>query len=115
VSLHVERKMVGPRERSLADGTLERLGSGVLPVVARQLVRSGEPPLALGPVALVRLLPCKIETYENVDRNNLFFCRTFSCLCSVKYISKSTKGKISGKVTSVLSAVRLMKLAHGLC
>ena len=70
MSLHVERKMVGPREGPLADGTLEGLGSGVLPVVACQLVRSGEPPLALGPVALVRLLPCKTETYENVDRNN---------------------------------------------
>ena len=65
--------MIGPREGSLADGTLEGLGSGVLTVVASQLVRSGEPPLALGPVALVRLLPCKTETYENVDQNNLFF------------------------------------------
>jgi hypothetical protein len=73
VSLHVERKMVGPREGSLADGTLEGLGSGVLPIVARQLVRSGEPPLALWPVALVRLLPCKIEMYENVGRNYPFF------------------------------------------
>lgn len=65
--------MIGPREGSLADGTLEGFGSGVLTVVASQLVRSGEPPLALGPVALVRLLPCKTETYENVDQNNLFF------------------------------------------
>jgi len=72
VSLHVERKMVGPRERSLADGTLEGLGSGVLPVVARQLIRSGEPPLALRPVAFVRLLSCKTETYESVDRIKLF-------------------------------------------
>ena len=65
--------MVGPREGSLADGTLEGLGSGVFPVMACQLVRSGKPPFALGPVALVRLLPCKKETYENVGRNNLFF------------------------------------------
>ena len=59
----MERQMVGPREGSLADHALEGLGSGVLPVVASQLVRSGESPLALRPVTLVRLLPCKRETY----------------------------------------------------
>lgn len=53
----MQRKMVGSCEGSLADSTLEGLGSGVFPVVARQLVRSGKPPFALGPVALVRLLP----------------------------------------------------------
>jgi hypothetical protein len=86
--------MVGPRERSLADGTFEGLGSGVFPVMARQLVRSGKPPLALGPVALVRLLSCKKEWYENVDRNNVFFSRRFSRLHSLKYISRrATKEK----------------------
>ena len=81
--------MVGSCEGSLADSTLEGLGSGVFPVVARQLVRSGKPPFALGPVALVRLLPCKKkETYENVDRNIFFFLRIFSLYNFLKHLER---------------------------
>ena len=39
VSLHVEGKMVGACKRALAHLALEGLGTGVLPVVAGQLVR----------------------------------------------------------------------------
>lgn len=65
VPLHMQRKVVGSREGPLADRTLERLGSGVFPVVTCQLVRSGESPLALRPVALVRLLSCNNKPSEN--------------------------------------------------
>lgn len=54
--LHVQRKMVGASEGPLANLALEGLGAGVLPVVAGELVGAGEAPLALRPVALVRLL-----------------------------------------------------------
>ncbi len=39
VSLHVEGEMVRARERSLAHFALEGLGTGVLSIVAGQLVR----------------------------------------------------------------------------
>jgi hypothetical protein len=63
VALHVKGEVVAPGEGPLADGALEGLGAGVLPVVARELVAAGEPPLALRPLALVRLLTCNSPTY----------------------------------------------------
>ena len=39
VPLQVEGEMVGPGEAPITVGAFERLGSGVLPVVAGQLVR----------------------------------------------------------------------------
>lgn len=58
VTLGVEGQVVGPGEGALANVAGERLGAGVLPVVPRQLVGPGEPPLALGPLAPVRFLSC---------------------------------------------------------
>ena len=62
VSLHVEGEVVGPREGPVAHDALEGLRPRVLSVVAGQLVRPGESPLTLGPVAFVRLLPCNTHT-----------------------------------------------------
>lgn len=56
MSLHVQGQVVRPGEGPLAVGALERLDPGVLPVVPRQLVRAGEPPLATLPGTFVRLL-----------------------------------------------------------
>ena len=39
VSLHVERKVVRPRETSLTNFAFEGLGTCVFPVVASQLIR----------------------------------------------------------------------------
>ena len=58
VALHVQRQVVGARERALAHDALERLGARVLAVVPRQLVRTRKSPLALRPVTPVRLLAC---------------------------------------------------------
>lgn len=58
VALHVQRQVVGAGEAAVAHPALERLGARVLPVVAGQLVRPGEPPVAAVPVALVGLLTC---------------------------------------------------------
>jgi hypothetical protein len=58
VALHVQRQVVGARERALAHDALERLGARVLAVVSRQLVRTRKSPLALRPVTPVRLLAC---------------------------------------------------------
>jgi len=49
--------MIGSREGPLAESALERPISGVLPVVAGELIRSGEFPPASLPGALIRLLP----------------------------------------------------------
>lgn len=54
--LHVQGQVVAPREASGAEAALERLGARVLPVVPRELVRPGEPPLAAFPGTLVRFL-----------------------------------------------------------
>lgn len=59
--LHVQRQVIAARETPLADDALERLGAGVLPIVSRQLIGSGEAPLAVGPLACVRLLACGNE------------------------------------------------------
>lgn len=56
VPLHVQGQVVGAGEAAVAHPALERLGPGVLPVVARQLVRAREPPVAAFPGAFVRLL-----------------------------------------------------------
>lgn len=60
--LHVEREVVGARERALADGTLERFGTRVFAVVACELVRPREPPFTLRPLASVRLFTCTSYT-----------------------------------------------------
>ena len=59
VPLHVEGQVVAPGKGPLAHLAFERLGPGVLPVVAGQLVRPGESPCALWPVARVGLLAWK--------------------------------------------------------
>lgn len=54
--LHVQGQVVRAGEAAVAHPTLERLGPGVLPVVACQLVRAREPPVTAFPGAFVRLL-----------------------------------------------------------
>ena len=49
-------QVVGSGKAALTDFAFEWLGSGVLPVVSSQLVRTGEPPLALRIVTSVRFL-----------------------------------------------------------
>lgn len=61
VALHVQRQVVRAREAAAASYALERLRSGVLPVMSGQLVRPGETPVAVVPRAAVRLLACKTE------------------------------------------------------
>ena len=61
VPLHVQRQVVGAREAAVAHAALEGLGAGVLAVVAGQLVRAREPPVAAFPRAFVRLLTCATD------------------------------------------------------
>lgn len=56
VSFHVQSEVVGSGEGARADGALEGFGARVLPEMARQLVGSGESPVAAVPRAPVRLL-----------------------------------------------------------
>lgn len=56
MSLHVQGQVVRAGEATAAHGALERLGARVFPEMARQLVRSGEAPLASLPGAHVRPL-----------------------------------------------------------
>ena len=56
VPLHVQGQVVGPGEAAVTHCTLERLGPSVLPVMARQLIRAREPPVAAVPGAFVWLL-----------------------------------------------------------
>lgn len=56
VSLHVQGEVVRSGKGARADGALEGLGARVLPVMARQLIRTGETPVAAVPRAPVRLL-----------------------------------------------------------
>jgi hypothetical protein len=65
VPLHVEREVVRAGEAALAVHALERLDPRVLPVVAGQLVRPGEPPLAAFPRAAIRLFTCKKDGNES--------------------------------------------------
>lgn len=58
MSFHVKSQVVGSGETAFADLALERLGSGVLAVVARQLIGPGEPPLTLRPMTFVGLFTC---------------------------------------------------------
>lgn len=51
--------MIGAGEAALADLAAERFSARVFPVVAGELVRSGETPLTLGPMAAVRFLTCR--------------------------------------------------------
>jgi len=57
VPLHVERQMVGPGESSLTQLAVERFVPRVFPLVPGQLIRPGEPPAAVLPLADVGLLP----------------------------------------------------------
>lgn len=48
--------MVGPGEGARADGALERFGARMFAIMARQLIRASETPVAAVPRASVRLL-----------------------------------------------------------
>lgn len=61
VPLHVQGQVVGAGEAAVTHSALERLGPSVLPVMARQLIRACEPPVAAIPGAFVRLLTCDNE------------------------------------------------------
>lgn len=56
VSFHVQGQVVGAGEGPVAEGAGEGAVTRVLAVVPRQLVRPGEAPSAVRPVAAVRLL-----------------------------------------------------------
>jgi len=56
VPLHVQREMIAPGERTLADRAFKGLSPGVFAVMPRQFVASGESPLAFRPLTLIRLL-----------------------------------------------------------
>jgi hypothetical protein len=56
MSLHMQRQMIASGKRSLAYGTFEWLGSGVLTVVPRQFITPRESPLAFGPLTRIRFL-----------------------------------------------------------
>ena len=56
MSLGVQGEVVGAGEGARAVETAERLGSGVLADVSRQLVRTREVPLTTGEVTSIRLL-----------------------------------------------------------
>lgn len=53
--------MIGAGKATIAMPALEGLGAGVLPVVARQLVASGEAPFTTLPRTLVRFFSCLEE------------------------------------------------------
>ena len=57
VPLHVKRQMVRPGESSLTQFAVERFVPRVFPLMPGQLVRPGEPPAAVLPLADVGLLP----------------------------------------------------------
>lgn len=56
VPLHVQGEMVGAGEAAAAHGALEGFSAGVFAEVARQLVRTGKPPVTPFPCAPVWLL-----------------------------------------------------------
>lgn len=55
MSFHVQREVVGPGEGSVAFLALERPVARVLPVMPRELVRTGELPATSLPVTVIRL------------------------------------------------------------
>jgi hypothetical protein len=65
VPFEMEGEMVGAGEAPITVGAFEGFGSGVLPVVAGQLVGARKPPLTASPGTSVRLLTC--NTPENKD------------------------------------------------
>lgn len=61
VTLHMQSQVIRTSKAALADLTLEWLGPSVLSVMASQLVRAGETPLTLGPLASIGFLACGIK------------------------------------------------------
>ena len=55
--LHVKTKVVTPCKGAFTEVTSERFAPRVFPQMPGELVRPGEPPVALRPAAAVRLLP----------------------------------------------------------
>ena len=62
MSLGVQRQVVGAGKGACTVKTAERLGSGVLANVSRQLVRACEVPLTAGEVTPIRLLSYNVYT-----------------------------------------------------
>jgi len=74
MSLGVESKVIGARERARTVYTLERLGSGVLANVPRQLVRTRKVPLTTGEVTTIRLLTCNTRAMScQTHRSGLYY------------------------------------------
>jgi hypothetical protein len=60
--------MIGAGEAALADLAAEGFSARVFPVVTGELVRSGETPLTLGPMAAVRFLTCRNDNTTKPHR-----------------------------------------------
>jgi len=71
MSLGVECEVVGARKRARTVYTLERLGSGVLANVPRQLVRTRKVPLTTGEVTTIWLLTCHTRATSCQTHSNL--------------------------------------------
>jgi hypothetical protein len=71
--------MIGAGEAALADLAAEGFSARVFPVVTGELVRSGETPLTLGPMAAVRFLTCRNDnttephTKKEIEERKLLF------------------------------------------
>ena len=81
VPLHVQRQVVGAGEAAVAHAALEGLGPRVLAVVAGQLVRAGEPPVAAFPGAFVRLLTCATDQEGKVSGRLATLDKAGSVVC----------------------------------
>jgi len=70
--------MIWPWETPVAVAAFEWLGTCMFPVMACQLVGSGEPPLTAFPRTLVRLLTCKHNT-AIFSHSHIFFNHALRC------------------------------------
>lgn len=101
--LHVQGQVIAACKAALADDALERLGARVLSVVSRKLVRSGEPPLALGPLACVRLLTCEMQIKKRHGLVSVMFgvtCGCWAACCVQEGIRQMIYGNDSWKPCS---------------
>lgn len=74
----MQGEVIGAGEAALADLAAEGFSARVFPIVAGELIGSGETPLTLGPMAAVRFLTCQrqpnhTQKEKKIEERKLLF------------------------------------------
>ena len=94
----MQGEVIGAGEAALADLAAEGFSARVFPIVAGELIGSGETPLTLGPMAAVRFLTCQRQPNHTKKEKN----RREKVIICIK-VKKKKKGLVELSMSTPVS------------